>query len=117
MSGSGSKFENKVREIARILWNVNEGEGAAQIIDGRERDCIFNSGDLINYIECTISNKKEKIVINTQEINDVNVLGAGDMYISYFIVNMLKNIQIKKSLQMSHDDTYKRLLERKNEKI
>jgi hypothetical protein len=63
------------------------------------------------------SNKKEKIVINTQEINDVNVLGAGDMYISYFIVNMLKNIQIKKSLKMSHDDTYKRLLERKNEKI
>jgi hypothetical protein len=70
MSGSGSKFENKVREIARILWNVNEGEGAAQIIDGRERDCIFNSGDLINYIECTISNKKEKITYDAKKMVD-----------------------------------------------
>ena len=44
------------------------------------------------------SNKKEKIVINTEEIDNVNVLGAGDIYISNFIINMLKNTQIKNSL-------------------
>jgi hypothetical protein len=59
------------------------------------------------------SNKNNKIVINTEEIDNVNVLGAGDIYISHFIVNMLRNIQIKNSLQMAHDDTYKTLLERK----
>ena len=59
------------------------------------------------------SNKNNKIVINTEEIDKVNVLGAGDIYISHFIVNMLRNIQIKNSLQMAHDDTYKTLLERK----
>ena len=48
-----------------------------------------------------------------KEIDNVNVLGAGDIYISHFIVNMLRNIQIKNSLQMAHDDTYKTLLERK----
>ena len=32
------------------------------------------------------SNKKEKIVINTEEIDNVNVLGAGDIYISNFII-------------------------------
>ena len=59
------------------------------------------------------SNKKEKIVINTEEIDNVNVLGAGDIYISNFIINMLKNTQIKNSLQIAHDNTYKTLLERK----
>lgn len=59
------------------------------------------------------SNKKEKIVINTKEIDNVNVLGAGDIYISNFIINMLENTQIKNSLQIAHDNTYKTLLERK----
>jgi hypothetical protein len=59
------------------------------------------------------SNKTDKIIINTEEIDNVNVLGAGDIYISHFIVNMLRHIQIKNSVQMAHDDTYKTLLERK----
>jgi hypothetical protein len=63
------------------------------------------------------SNKKEKIIINTKEIENVNVLGSGDIFISSFMFNMLKNNKIKKSLHLAHEYIYNILLKRKNEKV
>jgi hypothetical protein len=52
-------FEDNVRHIARLLWPAAEYDGAA-MVDGRERDGIFVSDDMVNLIECTLRTDKEK---------------------------------------------------------
>ncbi len=52
-------FENEVRRIARELWPAAEYSGAA-IVDGRERDGVFEADDVINLIEATVSRSREK---------------------------------------------------------
>ena len=52
-------FEDEVRRIARSLWQAAEYAGAT-IIDGRERDGVFETDECIHLIEATISRKKEK---------------------------------------------------------
>lgn len=59
MDISGPQFEDDVRRIARLLWSENEFSGAT-IIDGRERDGVFETRDAFNIVECTISTRKEK---------------------------------------------------------
>lgn len=58
---SGADFENEVRNIARALWPGVPGSGAAQIIDGRERDCIFEEEHLTHYLEVTALNTLDKV--------------------------------------------------------
>lgn len=52
-------FENEVRRIARELWPDAEFDGA-QIVDGRERDGVFETEDCVHLIECTVSRSKQK---------------------------------------------------------
>lgn len=52
-------FENEVRRIARALWPEAQYSGAA-IIDGRERDGIFETEECINLLEATTSRKLDK---------------------------------------------------------
>jgi len=59
MIDAGGLFEQDVRRVARILWKDKEFSGA-EILDGRERDGVFETRDTINIIECTISSKKDK---------------------------------------------------------
>ena len=46
MWNNGFEFEDEVRRIARSLWGATDGDGGAEIVDGRERDCIFETEDL-----------------------------------------------------------------------
>jgi len=45
----GPDFENEVRTIGRALWPGTPGCGAAEVIQGRERDCIFHEEFVIHY--------------------------------------------------------------------
>lgn len=55
----GVQFEQSVIRVARLLWADTEFSGA-EMIDGRERDGIFETRDALNIVECTISTKKDK---------------------------------------------------------
>jgi len=57
----GRQFEQDVRRVARLLWSDGAFSGA-EILDGRERDGIFETRDAVNIIESTISTRKDKAV-------------------------------------------------------
>ncbi len=65
MSGASfeeaSAFEAEVRRAARALWDARPGDGAPDLVDGRERDCIIETEDLTHYVECTTSRTLEKL--------------------------------------------------------
>ena len=63
-------FENEVRRIARELWFEDRYSGS-KIIDGRERDGIFETEDFINIIEATTSIRKDKIENDVTKIIDL----------------------------------------------
>jgi hypothetical protein len=52
-------FENEVRRIARELWPQAEHDGAL-VVDGRERDGIFETEECVHLIECTVSRGQRK---------------------------------------------------------
>jgi hypothetical protein len=47
-------FENEVRRIARAKWPSAQFSGA-QMLDGRERDGIFETEDSVHFVEATVS--------------------------------------------------------------
>jgi hypothetical protein len=51
---SHQDFENEVRRIARAKWPAAQFSGA-QMLDGRERDGIFEAEESINFVEATVS--------------------------------------------------------------
>jgi len=59
MFESDYEFENEVRRIARLMWPSAEYQGAA-MVDNRERDGVFETGEYIYLIECTTSRSKSK---------------------------------------------------------
>lgn len=54
-------FENEVRRIARAKWPAARYSGAS-MLDGRERDGIFETEDSINFVEATVSGKQANAV-------------------------------------------------------
>jgi type II secretory pathway predicted ATPase ExeA len=52
-------FENEVRRIARELWPDAEHDGS-RMIEGRERDGVFETEDCVHLVECTVSHSKQK---------------------------------------------------------
>ena len=58
---NGFELEDEVRRIARALWGTQDGDDSAQMIDGRERDCIFETEELTHYIECTRKRELAKV--------------------------------------------------------
>lgn len=67
MFTTDGEFEDEVRRIARLLWPAAEF-GGARIIDDRERDGIFETSDLVNVIECTVSRSKVKAIEDTKKL-------------------------------------------------
>lgn len=62
-------FEDEVRRIARALWP--SASGGAVIINGRERDGVFDDGELVHIIEATVSRKLEKIKEDLRKSTDL----------------------------------------------
>jgi AraC-like DNA-binding protein len=60
-------FENEVRRIARAKWPSAQYSGA-RILDGRERDGIFETDDAVHFIEATVSTSADKAKEDTKKI-------------------------------------------------
>ena len=56
----GPEFEREVRGVARALWNLSPGEGAAEFINNEEIDCVCRTEELIHLIECSTDGRMEK---------------------------------------------------------
>lgn len=65
---SGPDFESEVRRVARALWDARPGDGAAQMVDARERDCLFESEDVTHYVEATTSRTLDKVRKDAQKM-------------------------------------------------
>jgi hypothetical protein len=52
-------FENEVRRLARAKWPGAQYSGS-QMLDGRERDGIFETEESINFVEATVSAGADK---------------------------------------------------------
>lgn len=61
------EFENTVRRLARSLWPSAANQGA-QIVDGQERDGVFETEEVLHLLECTVSRKKEKAENDIQKL-------------------------------------------------
>jgi hypothetical protein len=61
-------FEDEVRRVARQLWPGAE-LGAAASVDGKERDGIFETEDVLHLIECTTSQKMDKAVSDSEKLS------------------------------------------------
>ena len=62
-----SLFEDEVRRIARARWPQAQFDGAA-MVNGRERDGIFETDDVIHYVEATRSRREDKAKDDTKKI-------------------------------------------------
>src|SRR4051794_28383165 len=60
-------FEDEVRRVARQLW-PGAGLGGAAVVDGRERDGIFETEDVLHLIECTTSRTMEKATSDSEKL-------------------------------------------------
>jgi hypothetical protein len=63
-----SEFEDEIRRVARLLWPIAQFDGAA-IVEGRERDGVFETDDVVNIVECTVSRSKQKAVDDCEKID------------------------------------------------
>lgn len=70
MTSQGRDFEDDVRRVARLLWSDDAFSGAA-ILDGRERDGIFETRDAINIVESTISTRRDKAIEDAQKTAEI----------------------------------------------
>lgn len=78
---------------------------------------LVNGWVILHYSNGSIStNGVQTIKCETEIINNLNVLGAGDTFASCFIVKMMDGNDIETSLNLAHSITYK-ILKEKNEKI
>lgn len=62
-----TQFENEVRRIARSRWPDAQYSGAS-FINGRERDGVFETEDVIHYVEATTSKRADKARSDTKKI-------------------------------------------------
>ncbi len=55
----GRQFEDEVRRVARARWPQAEYDGAANV-EGREYDGVFETDDVVHFVECTTWRTKDK---------------------------------------------------------
>lgn len=61
------RFENEVRRIARARWPQAQYDGAT-VSSGRERDAVFDTEEVIHYVEATTSKRADKAKEDTKKI-------------------------------------------------
>jgi hypothetical protein len=60
-------FEDEVRRVARELWPQAEHDGAT-VVEGRERDGIFETEECVHLVECTVSRAQQKARDDAQKL-------------------------------------------------
>jgi hypothetical protein len=61
------QFENDVRRVARQLW-PDAQYGGAQLVDGLERDGVFETEDCIHLLEATVSRSRSKALDDAKKL-------------------------------------------------
>jgi hypothetical protein len=61
------QFEDEVRRIARARWPGAAFAGAT-MLGGRERDGIFETDEVIHYVEATTSRRADKVKDDTKKL-------------------------------------------------
>lgn len=63
-------FEGEVRRLARALWPRASAKGPV-MLDGRERDGVFDDGDVVHIIEATTSRRLDKTKLDLNKSIDL----------------------------------------------
>ena len=63
-------FEAEVRRLARLIWPHGKID-RSPMVDGRERDAVVQTPDLVTIIEATTSRKKDKIADDAKKTNEL----------------------------------------------
>lgn len=88
MSHADQDFENEVRRLARAKWPSAQYSGA-QMLEGRERDGVFETEDSINFIEATVSAGTGKAREDTRKIFkaivEYNKLSSMKVAVGWFV--------------------------------
>lgn len=99
---SDTDFENEVRRIARVKWPAAKYSGAA-ILEGRERDGIFETEESINFIEATVSASAGKARDDTKKlfraISNHNRTGTLKIAIGWFVTKHEPTADQRKEVQ------------------
>lgn len=95
-------FENEVRRIARVKWPTAKYSGAA-MLEGRERDGIFETEESINFVEATVSAGAGKAREDTKKlfraISNHNRGGTLKIAIGWFVTKHEPTADQRKEIQ------------------
>lgn len=95
-------FENEVRRIARVKWPSAKYSGAA-MLEGRERDGIFETEESINFVEATVSAGAGKAREDTKKlfraISNHNKTGVLKIAIGWFVTKNEPTADQRKEVQ------------------
>lgn len=104
MSHSDQDFENEVRRLARAKWPSAQYSGA-QMIEGRERDGVFETEESVNFIEATVSSGTGKAREDTRKIFKAivehNKLSSMKIAVGWFITKKEPTAEQRKEVQES----------------
>jgi hypothetical protein len=85
---SDQDFEDEVRRLARAKWPAAKYSGA-QMLDGRERDGVFDTEESINFVEATVSGGAGKAKEDTRKlfraVAEYNRTGSLKVAVGWFV--------------------------------
>tara|TARA_A100001015_G_C14978101_1_gene708213 strand:+ start:682 stop:1368 length:687 start_codon:yes stop_codon:yes gene_type:complete len=81
-------------------------------MDLSEMSKLVKKGVIMHHTEGSeyYENGSKKFVTNLKKIKNINVLGCGDMFASFFIDNHLKNSNIQNSIKLAHEKVTEQLM-------
>lgn len=95
-------YENEVRRIARAKWPAAQYSGA-QMLEGRERDGVFETEDSIHFIEATVSGSANKAKEDTKKlfkaVSEYNRTSSLKVAIGWFITKNEPTADQRKEVQ------------------
>lgn len=99
---SDTDFENEVRRISRVKWPSAKYSGAA-MLEGRERDGIFETEESVNFVEATVSAGAGKAREDTKKlfkaISSHNRTGTLKIAIGWFVTKNEPTADQRKEVQ------------------
>lgn len=101
-----SQFEDEVRQIARLLWS-EAALGGSGMLEGRERDGIFETRDAVNVIEATVSTKKDKTSDDARKTAAVvqNIRKSGLKFAAGWLVTLFEPTVDQKAVAAAYPGT------------
>ncbi len=64
----GPDFEQRVRFVARALWHLPAGGGAAESYGTNQIDCVCRTEDIVHLVECTTDRSLQKVIKQIEKL-------------------------------------------------